>query len=128
MENSNPTKKKRTYGHGWTRRKKDPTKEPEGEIGNVESITGHKPVAEHYMYLFKVRWEGFTEEEDTWEPPAHFVESPSAIEALFEYIDKHIPEDDRPKLIDYVAARRGRLQAFTSRDSNILRESLEMVQ
>ena len=43
---------------------------PVDEIYNVESIVDHKE--ENGNFLYRVRWTGYEEEDDTWEPPQNF--------------------------------------------------------
>lgn len=49
---------------------------PADEIYDVEAIVDHKPYKNNFLY--RVRWVGYDQEDDTWEPPEHFSD-PSPI-------------------------------------------------
>ncbi|KAJ8651362.1 hypothetical protein O0I10_013122 [Lichtheimia ornata] len=51
--------------------------ERDGEYYTIQAIVDHKELAPG-KYLYRVRWEGYTEADDTWEPPQSF-NSPAPI-------------------------------------------------
>jgi hypothetical protein len=59
----------------------------------VETIMAHKYVADTQEYLFKVRWQRCTEEEDTWESPSSFNYTLSARRELITYCYRNLPVD-----------------------------------
>ncbi|KAJ8651611.1 hypothetical protein O0I10_012817 [Lichtheimia ornata] len=49
---------------------------PADEIYEIENIVGHKVHKGNFLY--RVRWKGYSEDDDTWEPPQNFND-PSSI-------------------------------------------------
>lgn len=53
---------------------------PADEIYEIEGIVDHKVHKGNFLY--RVRWKGYTEDDDTWEPPHNFND-PSCITAYW---------------------------------------------
>ena len=69
---------------------------PSDNVYEVEAIVGHKHISSGI--LFKVRWAGYGEEDDTWETEEN-LDNCSAI--LDDYIATHIePEFTEPQFVE----------------------------
>ena len=66
----------------------DPVKSKD-EFFDVEAIVAHKKINNEYLY--NVRWKGYTEKDDTWEPAESFVD-PKYITKYWERIGV-VPKD-----------------------------------
>ncbi|KAJ8652000.1 hypothetical protein O0I10_012395 [Lichtheimia ornata] len=64
---------------------------PADDVYEVDFIAAHKKEP-HGSYLYKVRWKGYTAEDDTWEPYDHF-NSTEVITSYWERLGVDCPHD-----------------------------------
>ena len=69
-------------------------KEDNSDVYEVQAIINHRGTPPNYEYL--VRWKNFTEDHDSWEPPASF-DSPDVIKHYWARVDANTQSNGKGK-------------------------------
>ena len=69
---------------------------PEQEVYEVQAIVQHRLNKETNTYEYKVRWKGYTPEDDTWEPYRNF-QDPRIITDYYKRIGQNEPNHEQTK-------------------------------